>query len=97
MKELLIKHGFVCSESVIKKANEMVKRTKLVSPLDARGLHFHICPTIEDGEKSGYDVTYLRHCKEWICDCRHEVYRVDREHICSHILAALCYFEEMNE
>jgi hypothetical protein len=73
------------------------KRIRLVSPLDSRNIHFHVCPVIEDDEKRGFEITYLRQVDEWICTCRHEVYRVKREELCSHILASMYFWSELTK
>jgi len=90
---------YAYSESVINKAIAIFNdnRIRLVSPADSRGVHFHICPLIEDSQKKGYDVVYLHEVDEWICDCRHEVYRKDRKSICSHILAAMHFWKELKK
>jgi hypothetical protein len=93
------KDGYSFSSSIINKAIAIYSqnRVKLVSPPDARGIRFHICPVIEDTQKKGYEVVYLHEVDEWMCDCRHEVYRTDRSNICSHILVSMYFWKELNK
>lgn len=97
LEKIKDKYDFECSNSVIRKAERIIteNRIKLVSPLDAYNLYFHVCPTITDTQKKGYEVRYKPRVDDWSCDCRHEVFRVDHAKICSHILAAIAFWEEM--
>jgi len=97
ISEIAEKEHFVCSDKLLDKALKILieKRIRVVSPFDARRIYYHICPVIEDGEKKGFEVTYTPETDDWMCDCQFEVFRADRNHICSHILAALVFREEM--
>ena len=101
LKALKEKNELECSDAVIRKAEKLLRENmvRVTSPIvgEMRHIWFHCCPFITSTQKEGYTVSFMPQVQEWICDCKHEVFRKDREKICCHILACMYVLEELRK